>query len=122
MAVRQFNRKRRAHTARKPQRAASRKGATRKLPVRRAPQSKPKVGQSSRFLPIPSFAGRRKPIDGREAAVTVLEATQSFAAALLDVENLMWTVHRGHAKAIRNLSTVARAVLRGATELKRTLR
>lgn len=120
MAVRQFNRKRRARNAR-VQAPALPKTAARKLVARQSAPLK-SSGVRGQSLAIPKSAGRRKSIDGQEAAGAVLEATQSFAAALLDVETLMWTVHRGHAKAIKNLSAVARAVLRAATELKRTLR
>lgn len=121
MAVRQFSRKRRARTVRERRSAVS--AATSKVPARRGPPSKIKAGEAgTRILSIPTFAGSGKPVDGREAALTVLEAMHSFAAALLDVESLMWTVNRGHAKGIKNLSTVAQAVLRSAAELKRAVR
>lgn len=120
MAVRQFNRKRRPRTALVQPTAAASKTAARKVSARRS--SRPRdMGKRGQLPTIPRL-GRHKSLDGREAVGIVLEAMQSFATALLDVENLMWTVHRGHAKAIGNLSAVARAVLGAATELKRIVK
>lgn len=121
MAVRQFSRKRRARTVHKPRGAVP--AANGKVPPRRGSPSKIKPRQAAtRILSVPTFAANSKPVDGREAALTVLEAMHRFAAALLDVESLMWTVNRGHAKGIKNLGTVAQAVLRSAAELKRAVR
>jgi len=119
MAVRQFNRKRRARAGRVHVPAAASKIAAPKIVARRAAPTKNK-GDRGPASTIPAYSGRRKPVGSAAAGGSMLHATQAFATALSEVETLLRTVHRGQAEAIKSLNSIARAVLRAAAQLERT--